>query len=96
LAAHKFFVSGATIAVIALEGSFTLMVSVPVVLPAAIVNGEQVTPGIVPHATTTALANPPLGVTVIADVPVAIVPEVLAVVVTIAGPAAIVKVPTVA
>jgi hypothetical protein len=72
------------------------MVSVPVVLPAAIVNGEQVTPGIAPHATTTAVANPPLGVIVIADVPVAIVPDAFPVVVTVAGPAAIVKLPTVA
>ena len=71
------------------------MVSDPVKVPAGIVNAEQFTPGMDPQVTVTAVINPPLGVIVIAEFPED-APDAAAVVVTEAGPAAIVNIPTVA
>jgi len=97
LAAHKFCVAGATIAVSAEDGFSTFIGSIPDVLPEAIVNGEQVTPGgklaAAGQVTTTGPANPPLGVSMIVEFAVVIVPAAPATVFTGTLVAASVKLP---
>lgn len=62
-------------AVIELDGSATLIVSEPVVVPAAILSAEHETPGTVwLQVTETAAEKPPQGVIVIAEVPDAVEP----------------------
>ena len=85
LTAHKFCVAGINLAVIDEDGSVTFTVSVPVVLPEGIVRAEQVTPGNVPQVMATALAKPPVGVSVIVEVPEASVPAAEGVVATVAA-----------
>jgi len=89
LVAHKFLVSGATIAVMDDDGLFTLMVSVPVVLPAGMLSWPQATPGTaVPQETATAPEKPVPGVTVIVEVPED-VPDPAVVVTEVAVPATV-------
>jgi len=83
---------GVSIAVIDVEGFTTLTVSVPFVLPAGIVSEGHVTPGNDdPQLTVTAPEKPPLGVTVMVELPVDIVPDAPEVVVTIVAAAVIAR-----
>jgi len=99
LAAHKFCVLGAAIAVVVADGSDTFMVSVPVVLPEGIVTVGHTMPGgklsAVGQFTVTTPTNPPLGVNVIVEVPVATVPAAAGVVAIVTLPTATVKLPVV-
>jgi len=67
------------------------------VLPEAIVSGEQVTPGgklvAIGQVTVTAPTKPPLGVSVIVEFAVDIVPAAVGAVITIGDVAVIVKLP---
>jgi hypothetical protein len=90
-------VAGADIADKDEEGFSTFIGSIPVVLPEAIVKGEQVTPGgklaAAGQVTTTAPVNPPLGVRVIVEFDVVIVPAAPPAVVTVVLVAVSVKLP---
>jgi len=73
MAARKFCVSGKFMAVVVEDGAATLTVSVPVPFPllgTVTFRAPQVTPGkAVPHVIATLPVNPPVGVSVIVDVP---------------------------
>ena len=97
LTAHRFCVAGADIADKDEEGFSTFIGSIPEVVPAGIVKGEQVTPGgklaAAGQVTTTAPVNPPLGASVTVEFDVVIDPAAPATVVTEALVAAIVNEP---
>jgi hypothetical protein len=97
LAAHKLLVTGAAIADIELSGSDSFIVSVPVVLPEEIVTGAHDIPAgklaVAGQFTVTAPVNPFFGVSVIMEVPEAIVPAGDGVVAIVMLPTVIVKVP---
>jgi hypothetical protein len=98
LAAQTFCcIAGAAIAVSDEEGSSTFIGSAPDVLLEGIVNGEHVTPGGklagTGQVSMTGPANPPLGVRVIVEFPVAIVPAAAGEVATVGTVAVIVKLP---
>jgi len=81
--------AGAAIAVSDEDGFSTFIGSIPDVLPEGIVSGEQDTPGgklaATGQVTTTAPVKPPLGVSVIVEFAVVIVPAAPATVVTVTG-----------
>ena len=97
MAAHKFCLAGAAIAVSDEDGFSTFIGSIPDELPEGIVKDEQVRPGgrlaAAGQVTVTAPENPPVRVTVIVEFPVDVVPAAPAAVVTVALPAVCVKVP---